>query len=180
MLLCNKIDEHKRKIYKVNTINLIYDLFNHMCWADALMWESVLKTPSAIQDRTIFEQLHHIHLCQHAWLLIWQEGAVDPNAGTDFDLLALKQWGQLYHKDVMKYLESVQESDLDKLINVPTVDEILHLPSLRETFIQITTHSTYHRGQLMKYLRSIGGIPSQTDFIKWVFLGKPIASWSCG
>lgn len=161
-------------------MNLIQDLFKHMSWADALMWESVLETSSATQDRTVFEQLHHIHLCQHAWLLIWQKETVDPNVGASFDLLALKQWGQVYHRDVIKYLASVQESDLERLIKVPTVDEILNLPSLRETFIQITTHSTYHRGQLIKYLRSIGGVALQTDFIKWVFLGKPIASWSCG
>lgn len=166
-----------RKGGNVNTITLIYDLFNHMNWADALMWHSVLKTPNALEDITILEQLHHIHLCQHAWLLIWQEKPVDEKAGKSLNLLSLNQWARHYHEDVLKYVANIQESDLERLVNVPGMDKPLHFPSLRETFIQITTHSTYHRGQLIKHLRNIGGVPLQTDYIKWVLLGKPIANW---
>jgi len=159
-------------------MNLIYDLFKHMNWADALMWQSVLKTPTAVEDRTVLEQLHHIHLCQHAWLLIWKGKAVDAKAGENFDILNLKKWACLYYEDVFNYLASIQESDLERVVNVPSIEKPLHLPSLRETFIQITTHSNYHRGQLIKCLRGIGGVPLQTDFIKWVFLGKPNPDWS--
>lgn len=163
----------------MDTIKLTYDLFNHMSWADHLIWQAVLETLQALEDSEIFENLHHIHLCQQAWLLIWQEKPIDADAGKSLNLIGLNQWARQYHQDVIKYLTNIQESDLERPINVPGVDaNHPYAPSLRETFIQITTHSTYHRGQVSKHLRKIGGVPPQTDYIKWVLMGKPMANWS--
>lgn len=158
-------------------MNFIYDLFKHMHWADALMWQSVLATPTAGHNSNVLQQLHHLHLCQHAWLLIWQGKSVDAKSGENFDISELKQWAGLYYEEVFHYLASIEASELTRLVNVPSLEKPLQLPSLSDTFIQITSHSTFHRGQLIKYLRNLGGVPLQTDFIKWVFLGKPNPNW---
>jgi uncharacterized damage-inducible protein DinB len=148
-----------------------------MDWADALIWRSVLGCPSALSDQIIRQRLHHIHLCQRAWLRIWLAQPIDPHAGESLDLISLASWARQYHEDVARYLASVEEGGLDLHIEVPDIDKGLRQPFLWESFLQITGHSTYHRGQVSSRLREIGGEPPQTDFIRWVVLGKMKAEW---
>lgn len=164
----------------MDTIGIFTDLFRHMEWADALTWRSVLESPSAISDQTIRERLHHIHLCQQAWLQIWLGEPVDPQAGASLGITALASWAREYHEGVGRYLESVQESDLEGHIAVPGMSKEYLQPSLWETLLQIAAHSTYHRGQVSLRLREMGGEPPQTDFITWVVQGKPKAGWPNG
>lgn len=160
----------------MDTIGLITDLFRHMDWADALTWHSVLESPSAVSDQIVRERLHHIHLCQRAWLRMWLAQPVDPHDGESLSVVNLASWAREYHRDVARYLAGVEESHLDLLVAVSGIDKPQQ-PSLWETFLQITGHSTYHRGQVSLRLREIGGEPPQTDFIKWVLSGKPLAKW---
>lgn len=50
-------------------------------------------------------------------------------------------------------------------------------PTLAETAFQVTSHSTYHRGQVNTRMRELGGEPPLVDFIAWVWFGKPAAEW---
>jgi uncharacterized damage-inducible protein DinB len=50
-------------------------------------------------------------------------------------------------------------------------------PTFYETLLQVSMHSTYHRGQVNTRLRELGAEPPLTDFIAWVWLGKPAAEW---
>ncbi len=42
---------------------------------------------------------------------------------------------------------------------------------------QVANHSTYHRGQVNRSLRQLGGEPPLVDYIAWVWFGKPKAEW---
>ncbi len=161
----------------MNMISLINDLFRHMHWADSLMWKSAFETPEAVEDRAIRERLHHIHLSQNAWLRIWRGETVDAKAGESFDLDRLSRWAHEYHKAVSNYVECLQETDLERAIVVPGAENEAIKPKLGETMIQITTHTSYHRGQVVARLRELEGVPNQTDFIRWVWSGKPQAEW---
>jgi uncharacterized damage-inducible protein DinB len=161
----------------VNTIDLLADLFRHMDWADALIWHSVLESPLALGDQTIRERLHHIHLCQRAWLQIWLAQSVESHAGGVLGITSLASWAREYHADVARYLASVEESHLEEQIAVPGIDRESQQPFMWETFLQITAHSTYHRGQVSSRLRELGVEPPQTDFIRWVVSGRPKAVW---
>ena len=46
--------------------------------------------------------------------------------------------------------------------------------------MQVALHSTYHRGQINARIRELGGEPPLTDFIAWVWAGKPQPSWPLG
>jgi uncharacterized damage-inducible protein DinB len=161
----------------MEVVSHLTDLFRHMGWADALTWHAVLMNPSAVCDSATRERLHHIHLCQHAWLHIWLGQPVDPQAGVSLSIIDLASWARQYHEGVWRYLADVRESHLDLHITVPGMDEAPQQPALWETFLQVAGHTTYHRGQVSSRLREIGGQPPATDFIKWVVLGKPKAEW---
>ena len=51
-------------------------------------------------------------------------------------------------------------------------------PTLGETMFQVTSHSTYHRGQVNARLREIGGEPPLVDYIAWIWFGRPEPDWS--
>jgi uncharacterized damage-inducible protein DinB len=49
--------------------------------------------------------------------------------------------------------------------------------TLGEMMMQVSQHSTYHRGQVNARLRDRGGAPPLTDYIAWLWLEKPDAEW---
>ena len=54
----------------------------------------------------------------------------------------------------------------------------LSTPTLGETIFQVTSHSTYHRGQVNARLREVGGEPPLVDYIAWIWFGRPEPDWS--
>lgn len=168
----------------MNTFELIRDLFRHMEWADAIVWRAVLSSPSASADSVVKERLHHTHMVQRAFLNAWGELPHTQNAGNDLGLTDLARWGREYHALATDYLETLTEERLDKPLVVPWAKYLTrHLgrdpsvPSLGETMVQVAAHSTYHRGQINTRLRELGDDPPLTDFIAWIWIGKPASEW---
>lgn len=166
---------------------LLQDLFRHMEWADALVWSTVLGNPTLVEDASIRERLYHLHLVQRAFVHIWR-GEQMHFEGTDTlrgDQLA--SWGRAYHADVPRFLGTLDDSRLDTAVHLPWASRITGLvgaeltsPSLGETLLQVALHSTYHRGQVNARIRELGVEPPLTDFIAWVWSGKPAPSWPSG
>ena len=48
---------------------------------------------------------------------------------------------------------------------------------MRDTLLQVPMHSTYHRGQVNARLRELGAEPPLTDYIAWIWIGRPRAEW---
>ena len=162
------------------------DLFEHMRWADSEVWCSVFATPKAESDPRISETLYHIHLTQHAFLSIWNKEKPDFPKPTDFEnFVAISKWGQDYHQQVAAYLNEIREPDLEEPIDIPWAKRFIEekfgkspeSTTLAETMLQVSLHSTHHRGQVTARLRELGGEPPLIDFIAWLWLGKPAADW---
>jgi uncharacterized damage-inducible protein DinB len=47
-----------------------------------------------------------------------------------------------------------------------------------ETVLQVNLHTTYHRGQVTSRLRALGSEPPLTDFIAWIWMGRPAPGWA--
>jgi len=84
----------------------------------------------------------------------------------------------------MHFLDTVHEGDLGRAVVMPWVARFeaslgtrFDTPTLAETMFQVTSHSTYHRGQVNARLRELGGTPPLIDFIAWIWTGKPQADW---
>jgi len=94
------------------------------------------------------------------------------------------RWGHEYHQAVTPFIEGLGADRLDEAFPLPwgeIVEQSLGRPpgpvTLVETLLQIPLHSTYHRGQIATRMRDLGAEPAETDFILWVFIDKPAASW---
>ncbi len=100
------------------------------------------------------------------------------------NLKSIAKWGFEYQQKLKEFLSTTKVDENEKIIQIPwavfmerRIGKKVVPATLEETILQVASHSTYHRGQINSQLREIGGEPPMTDFIAWVWLGKPKKSW---
>jgi uncharacterized damage-inducible protein DinB len=154
------------------------DLFGHMAWADAMMWKSVKELGK--EDKRLHELLQHLHATQRAFFDAWRERPFDRGVFGDQPLDTVEQRAPDYHRDVVKFVEGIEEAGLDRVVRLPWAERFskgAHATTLGETMLQIASHSTHHRAQVSTRIRELGGEPPLIDFIAWLWQGKPAPPW---
>ena len=169
------------------SIDLLRQLIRHMEWADGEVWRAVLAHEPAGDDPRLRELLTHLHLVQRLFLVVWQNQPLDPSRGQPQFATAvdLRNWAQTYYADVNRFLDALDEPALNGDVTMPWVKSFeaqlgrtCSTPTLGETIFQVTSHSTYHRGQVNARLREVGGNPPLVDYIAWIWFGRPAPNWS--
>ena len=163
------------------TLDTLRELLIHMEWADAVVWRAALAHPPAVSDARLRDLLLHLHGVQRAFLTMWTSQPLSFPQRTDFaDLTAVHAWSQPYYSELAAFVTTVDEASLTRTVHMPWLAEFekksgrrFEYPSLAETMFQVTSHSTYHRGQVNARLRETGGEPPLVDYIAWVWFGKP-------
>lgn len=161
------------------------DLYAHMEWADSTIWTGVLGAQNARSADQILDTLFHIHETQHAFLNVWLEQPFQRRSRGEFvgpeDVSA---WGQSFYPSVDQFLESLSPPDLEREPEVPWSKYFARYTgseptaaTLGETLYQVVSHSMHHRGQAASGFSLLEGKAPATDFIVWVWLGRPKADW---
>ena len=160
------------------------DLYHHMEWADELVWRAVLASDAGRSDKKIHEVFYHLHMVERAFLEIWRGQPPDKPYPTFEDAESLMNWGHTYYAGAFAHLAAMTDDDLTKPMPMPWADMVEQrlgrkpdVTTNRETALQVVMHSQYHRGQINARLREVGGEPPLVDYIAWVWLGRPAASW---
>ena len=159
----------------------LIDLYRHQEWADAEHWRACEWHPGSLGDQALFARLHHIHTVQRFFLAIARGQNVREMKITKPEDYAtpdrLKTEAQEHHRGFAEFLASTDAEALKRPINVPWfTDPALDLPA-EQALLQAAMHSHYHRGQNATRLRELGGEPPFTDYIFWLWKGKPPAQW---
>jgi uncharacterized damage-inducible protein DinB len=161
-------------------------LLRHMEWADARMWDAVLAlAPRAQAEPSLRERLLHIHLVQRAFLAMWRGAPMTSYPSPDDfpELPALGGYARAYHAEAAALVAGLGEAELDAPQPVPHSEALapaggsVTVATRAETVVQVAMHSSYHRGQVATQLRALGGEPPLTDFVVWIWLGRPAPSW---
>lgn len=154
------------------------DLFQHMEWADAIVWTSVHRLGA--DDKRLRDLLDHLHMTQRAFLDVWQSKGFDRGYRKERTLRETLDAGREFHREAAAFIATVDEESLDRPAPLPWAGRFAksaRSTTLGETMLQITAHSTYHRGQVNMRIRELGGEPDLTDYIAWLWLGRPAAQW---
>ena len=159
-------------------------LFTHMEWADALIWTAVGGIEAAQRDRTLMERLHHVHVVQRIYLQMWLG---DPDRGRELsafaDITEVQTWAREYYRDLWAFTGRLDPATLSAPVEFPWAEQLVQWfgevrpATVQETITQVSMHSAHHRGQLCTLVRQFGGEPPLVDFIGWVWMGKPKATW---
>ena len=157
------------------------DLFRHMQWADGEVWRAVLATPAAGPDETLRKLLLHVHTVQRAFLDVWHGRAPAFRELDSFpDVASIQAWSAPYYAEATAFLAAIDDRELGRPVEMPWAGELARQlgfppaqPTLSETMFQVTSHSTYHRGQVNARLRALGGEPPLVDYIAWIWFGRP-------
>jgi uncharacterized damage-inducible protein DinB len=174
-----------RKEILMTALNQLKELFNHMFWADAKIWDTVFSIPGVQNHEKLQKLLHHLHLTQYAFYFIWSDLPLEFPKRSEFkNLNELATWASKYPVLLQSFISGLKEEDLNEVIDVPWSKRLEKLlgkkpaeTNLAETILQVSLHSSYHRGQVNSYIRSLNSEPPLIDFIAWIWLGKPVAAW---
>ena len=162
----------------------LQNLYRHMEWADAAVWEAVFKSESARADEKLRGYFYHLHLVQHSWLRAWRGEAADAPFPTFSDCESVYEWGRRYYDVIFAHFKQLTDAGIAEAMKLPWGDfvekQLGRAPApitIGETMQQIPLHSLYHRGQINARLREVGGEPPTVDYIVWIWLEKPRAKW---
>ena len=156
----------------------LHELIRHMEWADARMWRAVARHTGAA-DEKLSTILVHLHNVQRGFLHTWTSQPPDFREVTDFESLdAVREWAHPVYAEIARFVTSADDARLAESIVMPWVAEAnFEKPTAGETVFQVTSHSTYHRGQANMRLRQIGVESANVDYIMWLWKGRPEARW---
>jgi uncharacterized damage-inducible protein DinB len=165
---------------------MLLDLLRHMEWADARVWAAI---PAAVtDDARLRELLRHTHTVQYAFLTIWTRGDLDALFSTSESLSSLvgvREWATGYYARANAVVGGASDQELGTTVELPWAAQVADYlgftpgpTSLAETIVQVTSHSTYHRGQVNARLRELGVTPPPVDYIAWLWGGRPAPSWT--
>src|SRR5262249_21848985 len=70
------------------------------------------------------------------------------------------------HAREMEWMSTITEADLDRRLESALIPDFSC--SVEQALTQICLHSQGHRVQCAARIRQLGGLPPQTDFIRWV------------
>lgn len=151
----------------------LQNLLRHMIWADSVHWEMYGKKPDVLKDDVIFNRLFHIHFVQFAFIRLLRGEPITRKSPSDFTVSQLKTLSEENGKELLEFIDGVDENILRRRIMIPWFKDAINGFSVQDALIQVTMHSHYHRAQNAVRLRELGGTPEITDYIIWVYKGMP-------
>jgi uncharacterized damage-inducible protein DinB len=171
----------------MNEASVLYDLIQHMEWADALVWDAVLASPAACSDAWLLERLGHVHTTQYGFLQVWGGGEDAGPAGGFEDAAATASWA----RDGAGRLRAAAAALADGRLGAGIPADLAQAAeaglgpasgaaTMADTVLQVVAHGLYHRGQVALRLRELGCEPPLTEYFVWVWRGKPAARWPAG
>ncbi|HHE07792.1 MAG TPA: damage-inducible protein DinB [Chlorobaculum parvum] len=168
----------------MRALTLLTDLYRHMAWADALVLTNVMENPEVERDQYLLLKLRHLHSVQRIFLDVWVGQSIEPKVADELDLAELVAFARETYEGAIRFLVSRTSTSLQDVIELPwskTAAEKLGFDvaehSFADTFVQVPSHSSYHRGQICARLRELGIEPPMTDYIAWIWRHKPEAEW---
>ncbi len=169
----------------MQSLDLVRDLLSHAAWADAEVWLAVRAHPELMADTALKTKLHHMHIVQYAFPAIWDRRPIDVAPLESFaDADAMIAWARAGHEALASRTASMTQEETGSHASVPwsrlVAERIGHEPepvTVLETMLQVSSHSTYHRGQASTRIRELGGKPPLVDYIAWVWFGRPAPRW---
>lgn len=157
-------------------MNEFLELFAYNAWANRIIFDALGQLPDEQYFRDMkssFGGIHgtlaHIVWAEQLWLHRWS-GKPNPSPAQGTDLRSLadvrNRWERV-EEERAAFVASLNEARLDdtRVVKPSTGGEYVH--SFRQMFRHFINHSSYHRGQIVVFLRQLGRAAPNTDLIRY-------------
>jgi uncharacterized damage-inducible protein DinB len=154
----------------------IRELYDYTHWAD----ERVLDLAAGLSDEelrrdlggsfpTVLATLAHVLMADWVWLERWT-GTSPTGPPREWDLATLadirtRWWTVREERDA--FLAALEEEDLRRRVTYATTRGEKHIAPLWQLLLHAVNHATYHRGQVITYLRQLGRDVLASDLVVW-------------
>ena len=163
-------------------MNEFLELFDYNGWANRTIFDAVAGLPPEqyFQDlKSSYGGIHgtlaHIVWAEQLWLHRWI-GKPNPAVPHGADLKSLEdvrsRWEDV-EAERARFVAGLDESRLDetRLVKPSSGGEFVH--TFRQMFRHFINHSSYHRGQIVTFIRQLGAKPPSTDLILYYRRPRP-------
>ena len=141
-------------------------LFDYEEWANRRTLESIRE---ASKHGRCVELFAHILAAQEVWLTrLAKKDSSEVPVWPENDLTQCSLRLDLFAGTIDKYLDELEEGDLEREIEYYNQTGATFTHSPLEILTHLGLHSQHHRGQIAHELRGLGEEPAATDYI--VFL----------
>ncbi|HXO84321.1 MAG TPA: DinB family protein [Gemmatimonadales bacterium] len=150
------------------------ELFDYNAWAHRIIFDAVALLPEEQYHRDlkssyggIHGTLAHIVWAEQLWLHRWQ-GKPNPAVAQGADLKSLAEartrW-EAVEAERGRFVAGLSAANLQdtRLVKPSSGGEYVH--TFAQMFRHFINHSSYHRGQIVTFLRQLGSKPPSTDLI---------------
>ncbi|MFN0172433.1 MAG: DinB family protein [Bryobacteraceae bacterium] len=157
----------------------LQDLCRHQAWADAEHWRALDTCPAALADKGLRQRLHHLVEVQYIFLRVargekFERLTLTPSAEPQ----QLREQAQQNHQAYADFLSGEIEARLGEIVTLPWFQNPPIQITVAEALTQVVMHSQGHRAQNAVRLRELGGKAPMTDFIVWLWKGRPLPEWN--
>lgn len=145
-------------------------MMDHLYWADGRILDALKE--SEMKSKQLLKLVRHIAVAERVWLSrlqgkgssqysLWEEAE---------DLTAIRTMFVENAEQYRVYIEGLEESDLDEMVNYANQSGVPFRTSVRDILLQVLLHGQYHRGQINRALRIESAEPVQVDYITFTRL----------
>ncbi|WP_068781227.1 DinB family protein [Paenibacillus sp. GM2] len=145
-------------------------MMDHLYWADGRILDALEE--SEMKSKQLLKLVRHIAVAERVWLSrlqgkgssqysLWEEAE---------DLTAIRTMFVENAEQYRVYIEGLEESDLDEMVNYANQSGVPFRTSVRDILLQVLLHGQYHRGQINRALRIESAEPVQVDYITFTRL----------
>lgn len=148
-------------------------LFAYNQWANQRVFDAVtplseeqFARPLSSSFSSIRDTLGHIVGAEWVWLRRWngESPSSIPDFVTSSTVESLRTKLSDIERERDRFLASLAEPELARQLTYTNFAGERLSYSLRDLFVHVVNHSTYHRGQIATMLRQVGAKPIGTDY----------------
>lgn len=155
-------------------MNAFRELFVYNAWATRVLFDAVARLPDEhyVRDMKgshggIHGTFAHIVWAEHLWLNRW---LIKPNPavpqGKDLSsLAAVRVRFEEVEAERNRFLAGFTDDRLGETRRITPTSGGEFLHTFDQMFRHLINHSSYHRGQIVTFLRQLGATPPNTDLI---------------
>ncbi|WP_102349061.1 DinB family protein [Bacillus sp. Marseille-P3661] len=148
-------------------MKIIKRMYDHVNWANRRINETLNSfEEDTTEQRRLFA---HILLAERVWLTrIHGNDSSNLAIWNDLTVDECKALAEQNEKDYAALLDSMKDSDLEKIIHYKNSKGETFQTSLGDILTHVALHGHYHRGQINALHRRGGLEPVNTDYITFV------------